>query len=215
MQLFVLCRTQGVNLADFMFREGSNVAIHILDNIAVEGAGLALRELRHAAKSLLRDKLWNELLAKPLPPKKGLSLQASPRAQPFSPGKYYEMLSLAHVQSLLDLPVTNNPAKGSTMVSSDIHFLFSAESGLDWRSICSTMNHSKVFTSSLSFVEEGGTVVNLFYLQSHDVFLKLDLGSHGQLLGADVIAKSLDATKSNIIFESIVNYLLHYVWHAL
>ena len=38
-----------------MFREGSNVAIRILDNIAVEAAGLAYKELHFIAERLRKD----------------------------------------------------------------------------------------------------------------------------------------------------------------
>ena len=41
-----------------MFREGSNVAIHVLDNIVVEAAGLAFKELKFVAERLRRDALW-------------------------------------------------------------------------------------------------------------------------------------------------------------
>lgn len=199
-----------------MFREGSNVAIHILDNIAVEGAGLALRELHYVAKCLLRDGLWNDLVATTVPQKKALSLQASPRAKPFVKEKYYEMLSLSHVQSLLELPFNSNAAgKTAGTIPADVYFLFSEESGLDWRSICSCMKKSKMFSSSSTFTEEGGTTINLFHHRTCGVFLKLEIGAQGRLRRADVIEKDHDTTKSQIVFETVVNYILHYVWYTL
>lgn len=215
MQLVVLCRTQGVNIAHFMFREGSNVAIHILDNIAFEGAGLSLRELHYAAKSLCRDGLWNDLISRPVVPKKALSLQASPRAQPSIREKYYELLPLVHVHSLFDVTVSSAPGKTTSNIPADVYYLFSGEAGLDWRSICGTMKKSRVFSSSSLFTEDDGRTINLFHFHAHDVFLKLEVGSSGQLMQVDVIAKGLDPTEANVIFEIVVNYMLHYVWHAL
>ncbi|KAG7353587.1 hypothetical protein IV203_002942 [Nitzschia inconspicua] len=213
MNLVVLCRTQGVNIADFMFREGSNVAIHILDNIAVEGAGLSLKELHYAAKCLLRDSLWNEIISMAQMPKKGFSLQSSPRVQPSIKGKFYEMLSLVHVQSLLDLPSANVSAKAASIIPVDVYFLFSDESGIDWLAICSGMKKSPAFSSCLNFTGEKGTSIELFYLSSQDVFIKLELGSCGQLLRADLVTKTPDYAKSHAVFEIVVNYTLHYLWH--
>jgi hypothetical protein len=215
MQLVILCRTQGVNIADFMFREGSNVAIHILDNIAFEGAGLTFKELHYVAKCLARDGLWNDLVPKSVLPKKGLSLQASPRAQPSAKEKYNEMVSLSHVISLLDLPFANSSGKTTISIPTDIFFLFSEEAGLDWRSLSSSMKKCKTFSPLLPFTVDDGTVFNLFYLRSFDVFLKLEIGNRGQLLRADVIEKDHDTMKAQIIFETVINYILHYVWHSL
>ena len=42
MQLVILCRTQGKDIYDYMFREGSNTALSVLDNIGCEAAGLGM-----------------------------------------------------------------------------------------------------------------------------------------------------------------------------
>jgi hypothetical protein len=214
MQLVILCRTQGVNIADFMFRQGSNVAIHILDNIAVEGAVLTFNELHYAAKCLVRDDLWNALVPKAVLPKKGLSLQASPRVQPSVKEKFYEVMTLSHVIPLLDLPVANTSGKTTSSIPADVFFLFSDDSGLDWMSLSSSMKKCKAF-SPLSTFTADGTVCDLFYLPSLDIFLTLEIGDRGQLLRADVVEKDHDTTKAQIIFETVVNYILHYVWHTL
>ncbi len=215
MQLVILCRTQGVNLGDFVFREGSNVAVHILDNIAIECGGVAFKELHFAAMCLLKDRAWTALTSKPI--LKGTSLQAPPLIEAETSVReiFYELSSLAHIQPLLDLPVTYVSRKTSCCESTDVCFLFAEESKLDWKSVCLNLRRCNAFSSCCSFFEERGSTIYLFYMHRHDVFLKLEVSPTSKLIGADIIEKEHDSTKSRIVFDTVVNCVLHYVWHNL
>ena len=73
MRLTILCRTQGRNLTDYVFREGSNVAMHTLDYIVFEASGLVYNELSYMAEKLYKDTLWTSLSTKG--PQKDKSLE--------------------------------------------------------------------------------------------------------------------------------------------
>lgn len=91
MRLDILCRTQGKDLYIFMFRHGSNIAISILDNIAVAAAGLAHKELHDAAASLHKEKLWDRFSS---------TINSSHEAP--SPAQVTELLNLCSVKPILN-----------------------------------------------------------------------------------------------------------------
>lgn len=210
MELVMLCRTQGVNISDFVFREGSNVAIHILDNIALECGRLAWKEVHNAAKSLLRDRLWKSLTTKPSMPKKGKSLQSSPTPNSESSrtiNTLYELSPLVHIQSLLDSLI----AQGSPHVN----FLFSEQAGLDWNSVCSCLKQCKALSTPTSLLEGEGPLLHLFYMKSFDIFLQFKVERKGELLGIDIIEKVVDPTTAATVVDAVANCILHFIWHQL
>lgn len=211
----MLCRTQGVNLADFMFREESNVAIHILDNIAFECACLAHKELHHAAESLLTDFLWSSLASRSALPKKGIpSLQASPRAEPSAKDTLQELSKLVHIHSLVNAAARTASSKSTEHPAEDADFLFTKDLGLDWKIICSKMRRCSAFSSFKSFADPKSCTVNIFYMQGHDVFLKLDVSneSPSTLLRADLIERDRNSGKAQAVLETLANFVLHYLW---
>lgn len=216
MQVVILCRTQGLNLGDFMFREDSNVAIHILDNIAYECGRLLYKELRHAGQCLLRDSLWKSLVSKTILPKKSLSLQASPKAEPSVKARYHDLAPLIKIHPLLQLAASKLTGKAAHAMPLELDFLFSIESGIDWKSVCVNMRRCLTFSSCSSFLEDEEYVRHLLYMQDHDVFLSLLIGSKDpRLFSIDVMEKDYNPTKHSIIFDTVVNCLLHYVWQNL
>lgn len=204
MQLAILCRTQGRNLADFMFREGSNVAVHILDNIAIEAGGLALKELHYAAESLLKDSLWKSFSSRRANTESSSSLSLIDDLQ--------EMLRLTHVYPLLQL--RSNGGNAGTLPE-EVQFLFGTDSGIEWKTCCTVLKRIQSLSPSRS-IDNVGMTHNLFYIQKYDVFLMLVVDQHTSLLlRAEVIEKDKTVGKHLLVFDMVVNLILHYVWHSL
>lgn len=208
MKLVILTRTQGLDLADFMFREGSNIAIHILDNIAIEGSRLALKELHFVAECLLKDSLWKSFSSSRSSTTKLQSTSDKIHQQ----HKLYELLRLVPAHPFLQLPI--NGSSKIDRIPADVSFLFGKESGIDWLSFCSSMQQNDFF-SPHSSTEDIGCINNLFYIQRYDIFLMIVVKRDASLLRIDVIEKKRIPDKYDLIFESVVSFILHYVWHNL
>lgn len=209
MKLVFLSRTQGLNLADFMFREGSNVAIHILDNIAVEGGRLALKELHFVAESLLKDSLWKSFSSRRSP--STLSPSIINRISPQQ--NLYELLKLVPSHPFLRLPMAGS-LKNNDKIRPEISFLFCTDSGINWLSLCSSMKQNKFF-SPHSSTEDKGSINNLFYIEKYDVFLMIVVKRDSGLVRIDVIEKKRIPDKYPLIFDTVVSFILHYVWYNL
>jgi hypothetical protein len=130
-------------------------------------------------------------------------------------------MSLSTVNPLLRLPGIHGSTKvaSSISISADVLFLFLKESGIDWKACCLSMNRVKTFSPHFSICgdddDDDGIVNNIFYIQRYDVFLKLTLNERsGELVTADIIEKECNPTKHKMIFETVVNFLLHYMWHS-
>jgi len=208
MKLVILTRTQGLDLADFMFREGSNIAIHILDNIAIEGSRLALKELHFVAECLLKDSLWKSFSSS----RSSITKLQSTSDKIHQQHKLYELLRLVPAHPFLQLPI--NGSSKIDRIPADVSFLFGKESGIDWLSFCSSMQQNDFF-SPHSSTEDIGCINNLFYIQRYDIFLMIVVKRDASLLRIDVIEKKRIPDKYDLIFESVVSFILHYVWHNL
>ena len=208
MKLVLLCRTQGLNLADFMFRERSNIAIHILDNIAIEASGLALKELHFASECLLKDSLWNSFSSRLSDPNPVKSVpNRIPQYQSLD-----DLLRLVPARPFLQLPINGSAKKDK--IPPEVAFLFGKESGINWLSCCSSMKQNKFFSPNSS-TEEKGFINNLFYIERYDVFLMLVVKRDSSLLRADVIEKKCSPEKYQSIFDSVISFIFHYVWRNL
>ena len=208
MKLVILTRTQGLDLADFMFREGSNIAIHILDNIAIEGSRLALNELHFVAECLLKDSLWKSFSSSRSP---SSTLQSTSNKIPRH-HNLHELLRLVPAHPFLQLPM--NSSSNIDRIPTEVNFLFGKESGIDWQSCCSSMKQSKFF-SPHSSTEYNGLINNLFYIQRYDIFLMIVVKRDSSLLRIDVIEKKRIPDKYHLIFDCVVSFVLHYIWHNL
>ena len=208
MKLVILTRTQGLNLADFMFREGSNVAIHILDNIAIEGSRLALKELHFVAECLLKDTLWKSFSSSRFP----TSALQSTANRMASQHSLNELLSLVPAHPFLHLPLSVSSKIDG--IPAEVSFLFGKESGIDWLSCCSSMKQNKFFCPHSS-TESKGFINHLFYIRRYDVFLMIVVKRDSSLLRIDVIEKKRMPDKYHLIFDSVVSFVLQYVWHNL
>lgn len=209
MKLVILTRTQGLDLADFMFREGSNVAIHVLDNIAIEGSRLALKELHFVAECLLKDTLWKSFSSSNRLPTSTLQSKSNRSSQHQN---LAELLRLVPVHPFLQLPLSGNSKIDG--IPAEVKFLFGNESGIDWLSCCASMKQNKFF-SPHSSTESKGFINNLFYIRRFDVFLMIVVKRDASLLRIDVIEKTRTPDKYHLIFDSVVSFVLQYVWYNL
>jgi hypothetical protein len=190
MCLYILCRTQGRDLYEFMFRDDSNVAVSLFSNIAIEAAGIAYSELRTAAFNLHRDSIWNSLV----------------KSSNASADLVVELLQICTVTPLNDifvdvdqlLSLQNDPALFDPNRLSDY---------LTRDSLCTLIWES---TGS-----DGVSRQHLYYLHNDDCYLMASTYVHGVLCRFDLIerARSDDTDqRMNRVVEKIMNSLVYFIW---
>ena len=199
MGIVILCRTQGRNLSDFMFREGSNIAIHILDHIVLEAAGLVYKELASVAEKLHKETIWKSL---------------STRSSRLRKSQEYlqEMLQLCSVRSIMQTLGTNVRDGAPHILST----LLGPDSGIDWKACCLCMKKERSFgpTWSLAGVPHD---THIFFMEVSNTFLFLELGSDGSLQRADIIEKDENTHNSarQLTIQIFSNFILHFLWQCL
>ncbi|CAJ1954420.1 unnamed protein product [Cylindrotheca closterium] len=230
MQLVLLCRTQGRDLADFMFREGSNVAIRILDNIVLESSGMAFKALRTAARDLLKDSLWRLLssptqLQEPAP----ISMQA----------EIQELLALTHARRLREVQdrllghrKNSNSSKFKSSLMNPSVLL-----DVNWDSLCDAMHHDPAFaphwvldddslmsshwsqSGLLSPIQSSLKITShLFYLSSADLFLLFGINHLKRTIEMVSLVEKDDSVapeRRQIAIQQLYNFLLHFMWQSL
>lgn len=231
MQLVLLCRTQGRDLAEFMFREGSNVAIRILDNIVFEASGMAFKSLQAAARDLLKDSLWRLLSSPPnLKEPAPQSMQEDIR----------ELLTLTHTRRLREvqekLGGRNSNSNSSSNTKTNL-MTPSAFLDVNWDAFCHAMQHDSAFAphwilendSFMSFHWSQSYILSpiqsnlritshLFYLPSADVFLLFGINYlKGKIEMASLVEKdnSVTSERRQIAIQQLYNFLLHFMWQNL
>ena len=193
MCLYILCRTQGRDLYEFMFRDGSNVAVSLFSNIAIEAAGIAYTELRIAAFNLHRDSVWNSLVT----------------SSGGSADRVLELLQVCNVTRLNDIfpdvdqlvSLQNDPA------------LFDPNRLLDYI--------TKDPTYSLSWQNtelDGITHQRLYYLCNDDIYLMVSTCLHGVQSHFELIERpTKDDTgtdqRMKKVVGKIINSLLYFLWN--
>jgi hypothetical protein len=193
--LVILCRTQGRNLYEFMFRPGSQIAISIIDNIALEGAGLAYRELRIAARLLYRDNLWTKISGKSKPGVPQIS-------------EIEELISFCVVK-----PVSEFLKSGLDLER--IKMICNGNVLGEWTHYCSRLEKEPAFSPTWSL----GLARRLFYCRDEDVFLILTAHSNNTI-AVEVMEREekYDAgTRSRLVFavQKLLNYLLLSSWNDM
>lgn len=184
-----------------MFREGSNVAISILDNIAVEAAGLAYKALRFAAKCLQRERLWN------------LCSSSAPRQAP-SMAEITELLRLCSIKSISETIDNSGDAQRLAM-------LFKNSSLIDLQRVCACMKRDPVFLVLPSWEkvsDDGRSMQHLFYFCSDDLFLLVKGSRHDTGLEIDLIERESDSFSSQratTATQKLTNFLLHFMWSEM
>jgi hypothetical protein len=200
MALIILCRTQGMNIHDFMFRQGSNTAISILCNIAIEAAGLAFVEIRSAAFNLRREYVWTSFL-----PAKNSSRPSMPSVQV---AELLELCSVTPLVSLLDDCTESNL----------LLEVLTDPSLLNPTRMCNCLSKDPAFSLAWEFLDASGMEKQyLFYLRTKELFLMIYTVTSGAAtsLRLDLIEKqksrSIDTRNSGIL-QIIANFVFHYVW---
>ena len=189
-----------------MFREGSNLAIYILDNVAVEAAGLARKELHSAALSLRRDMLW-----------KSFSSEASVSKYVTSPVQlerdYQAFIESVNVSAF-------SHVAGSRVVdkSDEMATLFGPDSVIsDWSTCCLAMRQDDGYRPNWRF-EAADSVTCLYYSSVEDLFWKIRFDPDGgKLLRIDLVEKSANISFEGrqLAIQKLCNFLLHFIWHGL
>lgn len=195
MNLLALCRTQGKRLEDFMFREGSNVAITVLGNILVEAAGLAYKELHFAATALHREHLW-------------LTLSQTSRSGSVSGPDVRNLLKMCFTKPILAC-IDGSPESQKTAS------WFKQSAPEDILRCCECMKSEPVFEPARTISNEDGNQIQLFYLKREDVFLLVIANDKDRLpqinivLASDTAESSLRAQAAATTF---LNFALHFTW---
>lgn len=197
MRLDILCRTQGKDLNEFTFRQGSNIAISILGNIAIEAAGLAYKELHDAAASLHKEKLWALLSS---------TISSS-----------NETPSSAHVTELLDLCSVNHISNFLDNSADTLRFvsIFNNAALIDFTRCCTSMKRDHTFLPSWELAETEGLSSHLFYLASEDLFLLVKGNKNRTGLLIYLVEQeetpAIDNRATGAI-QKLANFLLHFLW---
>lgn len=191
--LVILCRTQGKDLYDFMFRENSNVAISVVDNIAVECAGLAYQELQLAARTIQRDSLWKRVAE----PRQG----ESPTVEDME-----QLLGLCFVK-----PVSYYLKAPNDMKS--FYTIINGDEGRDWSKNCETLRGEPSWSPSWPF----GSNKRIFYSCNDDVFVILFRQEDGKTSIDLVEREDISSSRSRSIFavQRLLNFFLLSFWDEL
>ena len=189
MCLYILCRTQGKDLYDYMFRDGSNVAVSLFGNIAIEAAGIAYAELQVAAFNLHRDNVWKSLIA--------------PSNE--STDRVLELLKICTVTPMSEIfadvdqvvSLQNNPS------------LFDPSRLLDY--IANDSAYSLTWQTAGS---DGVTRQHLYYLHNDDIYLMVStfvgVQCHFELV--DKTTKDDTEQRMHRVVGKIMNSLLYFLW---
>lgn len=200
MTLVILCRTQGKDLDEFMFRQGSNTAISVLGNIAAEAAGLAHKELRLAAASLRKEKLWALFSST------GFAWHEMPQ----SAHDITELLNLCSVKPILHF-------LDSSAESQRFAAIYNDASLIDPTRFCAYMKLDHTFSSVWNLPETNGPRRHhLFYLEREDLFLsvKVNMGETG--LQIELVESEERPTfnrGATGAIQKVANFMLHFIWY--
>jgi hypothetical protein len=200
MELVILCRTQGRDVHEYVFREGSNVGISIVDSIAVESAGLSYGELQAAARNLRRDDLWTRLS------KTGPFASSNDQAAQPLINEFLELCTVWPIAQHLK----------NTMEFRRLVGLFE-ELDTDWRLVCELMSKDPAFSPSWTFTsEELQLRKGLFYMRNEELFLcmKIPIDSDGRDIEFEIVERNgcSSAEKKSMVIQKLVNFLLYFIW---
>ena len=183
---------------EFMFWNGSNTAMSILNNLAVEAADIVYEELRASAKDLRRNDLWT----------KASKIHTRKSEKP-TMEDVEELLVLIPPEPLLERLSSLDKENVATVMDSDIH----------WLSCCDSMTREPSFSPSHVFSSTSNqTKLYLYYIRDDDLFLLFHLNLQGELLSLRMLSKEDKAVKDERaphVIQKVMNYLLHYLWFSI
>ena len=177
-----------------MFREGSTLAVSILENIAIEAAGLAYKDLVLAARNLEKERLWY------------LCSSSAPRQAP-SIAEVSQMMALCAVTPIADLIENSADAQRLSMIYRHctlVHF----------KCFCASMKQEPVFQPSWDLIgDDGHSVQYLFYSCSDDIFFLLRENQMDSGLRIDLIERDNDQIqRATSAVQKLTNFVLHFLW---
>jgi len=195
LEMTVICRAKGIDLQRFMFRSGSNIAITIAKNLAIDAAGVAFKELLAAATSLRLHSLW------------GLASHESLR-----PHNEY---SNPVMSELLDLCVVEPFQKSlNTQGKQRYEELLNDQLQIKTTEMCDSMSLEGTFSPSWTLVNGK----RLFYMRSCDIFLLITPADDQRPLRMSFVLKSLDSASEKrkaAAAQQLMNYFLHFLWYRM
>lgn len=185
------------DLREFIFREGSSLAVSILESISIEAAGLAYKELEFAARSLEKERLWY------------LCSSAAPRQAP-SFAEVSQMMALCSVTPIADLIESIGDAQILSMIYSDCSLV-------DFNRFCASMKREPVFQPSWDLIgDDECSVQYLFYFCSDDIFLLLRENRTDAGLRIDLIERDNDQIqRAASAIQKLTNFVLHFLWSEM
>jgi hypothetical protein len=201
MTMVMLCRTQGMNINDFMFRQGSSIAMPILCYIAIEAAGLAFVEIRSAAVNLQRDTVWNLFL----PPEN----TSKPLVSSVQVTELLELCSVTPLVSLLD----------NSTNSDRLREVLNDSSLLNPTGMCNCLAKDPSFSLAWESLDESGIENRyLFHLRTKELFLLIYTVRSGATCSVhlDLIEKRKNRaieTRNNGIVLMLANFVIHFLWN--
>ncbi|GKY95522.1 hypothetical protein MPSEU_000513900 [Mayamaea pseudoterrestris] len=192
MKLLFLCRSEGRNLSELTFRESSCVASSIKDQIATDGAGLMLQELRNAATRLRLQRLWKVLSGSLNTEPSQLDLQA--------------VLELSCVRSLTTTVTANF----------DVKLAGSLLAGRKWGLLLRALQNDPAFSPSYELLRGGASRQRLFYLQSADIFVSLSKTSDDDIISIDALYQEHTTEGVGVtVAQRVCNFFILFLWNDL
>ena len=192
MKLVILCRTQGNDIYEFMFRDGSNLAIALVDQIATNAAGFAYEELSAAATDLRRTFLWNKI--------------SSTHNKEPSKAEFNELMQLCTVK-----PITHNALKDQ--IGAHRFAMMLDEELVSWKRCCELMANDDAFSPSWPLPSDSvHNECNLFYLSSEDAFLLVRIRKDSGKVEVDLVDRDETEERSRRVVQKFINFVLYFIW---
>ena len=189
LKLIVVCCTNGRNLNDMVFRDGSNTALTLLDNVTVEGAGLVYSAVRSSAMNLRQNELW--------------SMFSDRESRRPSQSQLTELLRLCKSRPLQQYLGESDTEIDEVLKQGDILMdCFGA------------MVEDDAFLPSWTFQDNPITPHFLFHLADIDAFIFACYSKPNEAPSLYLVHKDRPSTMCALEegVDKFLNYLLHFLW---
>jgi len=187
LSLLIVCDTNAVDTCQFIFRDGSNTTIQLINKIIVDGVQLCYEALLEAAQVLRRNGLWDMI--------------SSPASKP-SLLKIEELLQEAHTRPLAIFRADDPRYKGL------VEFTLEGKT-----SLTRILNRDPCFSTCHKMKSH----VDLLYCRDMDVFLIIDNKPEERRIEVRIVDKSQEDTNGldDSMVRKVVNCWLLTFSHSL
>jgi hypothetical protein len=204
--LMVLCRTEGRDLREFMFPDNSILGVSIMDNIAIEAAGMTYDKLKAAATSLHLADLWERASSME-------HWRDDRRFGYIQRNEIHELGQLCVIKPLSDLLY-------DPLDSHQLGLVLECNHDIDWRRCAKVMGEDQAFLPSWPLFDDDGNddVSTLFFLSAEGVFLLYNTKNKGETVQLSIVHQSevsIEAEKLVSLAQKLSNYFLHFVWSEI